>query len=132
VTAQVPANLIASPGTSFALVTNPGGASSSPIVFNTTVPNAPAVTNLNPSFAVAGASTFQLVLLGTNFVSGSVVLWNGAAVPTAYTSATQVSALIDSSLIVAGGTVNITVQNPGSSPSVPLKFTISAPSITSR
>jgi Putative Ig domain len=130
-TAQVPANLIASSGTSFLLVANTGGAFSSPVVFNATVPSAPTVTNLNPSFAVAGASTFQLTLLGGNFVSGSAVLWNGASVPTAYTSSTQVSALIDSALIAAVGSVNITVQNPGSSPSTPLKFTVSGPSIAS-
>jgi hypothetical protein len=129
-TAQVPANLIATAGTAFVLVNNPGGSSTSPQIFTIGVPPASAVTGLNPPSAVAGSPAFQLTVIGSGFVNGSVVNWNGTALATGYVSATQITALVGASLIASAGTASVTVQNPGAPLSTSVAFSITGPSIT--
>ena len=45
-----------------------------PIFFNTN----PAISSLSPAGAVVGGGDFTLTVLGSNFGSGSTVLWNGS------------------------------------------------------
>src|SRR5439155_211669 len=49
----------------------------------------PTLGSLSPSSAAAGGPAFTLTATGTNFVTGSTLLWNGAAQPTTFVSATQ-------------------------------------------
>jgi hypothetical protein len=42
-------------------------------------PAAPAITSLSPLSTNAGGPAFSLTVNGTNFVSSSVVNWNGSA-----------------------------------------------------
>ena len=86
---------------------------------------------MSPAFAVAGGAAFQLSVAGSGFVSGSVVMWNGSPLATGFVSATQVTALISSTLIAIAGNANVTVQNPGAPLSTPVQFAISGPTITS-
>src|SRR5262249_9321776 len=129
-TAQVPANLITSAGNAFVLVNNPGGSSTSPQIFTLTVPPAPAVSGLNPPSAIAGSSAFQLTVIGSGFVNGSVVNWNGGVLATGFVSATQITALVSASLIASAGTANVTVQNPGAPLSTAVAFSILGPAIS--
>src|SRR5258705_10902624 len=49
-------------------------------------PGGPTLTTLSPSSAVAGGPAFTLTVNGSNFVSGSVVRWNGANRTTTFVS----------------------------------------------
>jgi hypothetical protein len=59
-----------------------------------------------------------------NFVSGSVVPWNGADRTTTFVSSTQLTAQISAGDIAAAGTASVTVLNPGGAVSNALSFTI--------
>ena len=72
----------------------------------------PTVSSASPSQAVAGA-TVPITLTGTGFVSGTVILVNGAAVPTTYQSTTSVVAQIAAP---AGSTTNLAVQAQNPAP----------------
>ncbi len=63
----------------------------------TTPPNnpVPTITSLSPNSGVAGSAAFTLIVTGTNFLSSSMVQWNGSARPTTFASSTQVQAQID-------------------------------------
>ena len=93
---------------------------------------APTLTLLSPSSVTAGGAGFTLTVTGTNFVSASVVQWNGSDLTTSFVSSTQLTAPISASDISTAGTVAVTVLNPapGGGTSGSLTFTINpAPSI---
>ena len=72
----------------------------------------PVLSGISPSFVQAGSSSFALTLSGNQFTSTSQVLWNGNALPTTYSSSTQLTAQVDGSLIATMGWAWITVSNP--------------------
>jgi len=72
----------------------------------------PAITTISPDSAAAGDAAFTLTVNGSNFVTRSVVRWNGSDRPTAFISASQVSAQIQASDIAAAGIAAITIFNP--------------------
>jgi hypothetical protein len=88
----------------------------------------PVLNSLSPSSANAGGAAFTLTVNGSNFVSGSVVQWNGAARTTTFVNTTQLTAVIPASDIAAAGTAQVTVFNPapGGGTSNPRTFTINA------
>ena len=103
---------------------------SGPSVF--TIIQPPAITSLVPSSRTAGATGFTLTVNGTTFDSGSTVQWNGAAIPTTFVSATQLTAQVSASLIASPGSVNVTVAPASGTVSAPAVFTIlPAPVLTS-
>jgi Concanavalin A-like lectin/glucanases superfamily/Domain of unknown function (DUF1929)/IPT/TIG domain len=91
-------------------------------------PTAPTLTTLSPSSVATGGGDFTLTVTGSNFVSGSVVQWNGQARTTAFLSATQLTASISASDIAAAGTASVTVRNPNGAISNALTFTITSAS----
>ena len=101
---------------------------------NVTSP-APTVVNIAPASATAGNVPFTLTVIGANFVSGSVVQWNGSPRSTTYAGPTQLLAAINSADLATAGTANVTVFNPapGGGLSSALPFTVNnpAPVITS-
>jgi hypothetical protein len=136
VTAAILAADIASAGSFPVTVTNPapGGGTSTSVAFNVSVANnpVPTLTSISPTSATAGGAGFTLTATGTNFVSTSVVNFNGAAKTTTFVSATQVTAAITAADIANGGVVNVTVTNPapgGGTTSVQ-SFTINNPAPT--
>jgi uncharacterized protein (TIGR03437 family) len=131
-TAAVTANLISAAGIASVVVTNPGGTSSAATTF-TISPAAPVITSLSPTSATAGGPAFTLTVNGTGFLSGATVDWNGTALPTTLVSATQLTATVTASLIAVPASINITVVNPGGTPSSASAFPITAagPVITS-
>ena len=74
----------------------------------------PVLTSLSPSSAVAGGSPFVLTLNGSNFVSGSTVLWNGGSRTTTFISSTQLQATVTDLDIVTAGLALVAVNNPTS------------------
>ncbi len=92
----------------------------------------PTITSLSPTSATAGAAGFTLTVNGTNYVSGSVVNFNGTATTTTFVSATQLTASITAAEIATAGTFNVTVANPapGGGTSGNSTFTVNNPSPT--
>ncbi len=96
----------------------------------------PAISALNPGSAFAGdPASFTLGVIGTNFVTGSVVRWAGTSLTTTFQSSTLLTANVPAILIATAGTASITVFNPtpGGGVSNPLTFFINnpVPSVTS-
>lgn len=87
----------------------------------------PPITSLLPGSADAGDPGFLLSVIGSEFVDGAVVRWDGSARPTTFVSEFEVDATIDASDLVAGKTVQVTVRNPNGGISNALAFTISNP-----
>jgi trimeric autotransporter adhesin len=73
---------------------------------------APQIRSFAPSTAAAGTGGFTIAVTGSNFVSGSVITWNGNSKPTTYVSPIQLTAPIAASDLSAAGTVPVTVTNP--------------------
>ena len=84
----------------------------------------PTITQLSPSSAVVGTSTVTITVTGTNFTSGSSVLWNGqpcvtvpaGCIVTTFVSATQLTAAVPTGFIpttVPTTQPQISVFNPG-------------------
>jgi hypothetical protein len=82
-------------------------------------PAAPVLTTLTPATAVVGAAAFTVSVQGTGFVAADVVTWNGAAVPTTFVSATELTAAIDA--VAAAGDIAVTVGASNA-----LTFTVTA------
>jgi hypothetical protein len=122
-TAAIPAASIASNGTPAAVtVTNPapGGGTSKAINFTITSSSSsvPTISVLDPSGVPAGEPSFQLLVVGpypgSNFVTGSVVRWNGSDRATMSNgSVNGLIAQISASDVAAAGTAAVTVFNPG-------------------
>jgi hypothetical protein len=132
-TAAIPATDIASTGTASVTVFNPtpGGGTSGALTFtiNAATNNpVPTLTALQPASGTAGGAAFMLTLTGTNFISGSVVKWNGAALTTTFGSSTQLTAAVPATDIASSGSASVTVFNPtpGGGTSSALTFTINA------
>jgi phage tail sheath protein FI len=146
-TAAVPASDVAAAGTAAVTVTNPapgGGTSATAAAADVTIGNTypvATITSLAPASITAGNAAFTLTVNGTNFVPGSVVNFNNAALATTYVGAGQLTATVPASAIagpVTGSvTANVTVTNPtpGGGPSAVAKFTINGvnqlPKVTS-
>src|SRR4029077_15216444 len=110
-TAAITAADIATNGTASVVVFNPlppaGGASgirtqgapagtfSNALTFTINAANpVPTITTLSPNNKSAGSGAFTLTVNGTNFISSSVVQWNGSPRTTTFVSATQLTAAI--------------------------------------
>ncbi|MGA3078883.1 MAG: IPT/TIG domain-containing protein, partial [Bryobacteraceae bacterium] len=109
-TAQVPASLIAAPGSASVAVVNPGGSGSNTVTFTITSPT-PHISGLMPASVSVGGPPFTLTVNGSGFLSGATVRWNSSALVTSYVNGSQLTAAVPSSLIVAPGSATVTVVN---------------------
>lgn len=109
-------------------VTNNGTLSmhGSMITFSPASNPVPITTSILPTSVVAGSSGFTLTVNGTNFISSSVVQFNGSDRSTTFVNSTQLTAQILISDLVTAGTFPITVFNPspGGGTSNPQNFTV--------
>lgn len=115
-TAAVPASLIATPGTASVVVNNPGGCGgdSNSADFTITSQNpVPSIDNLDPSSAAVGGQDFTLAVVGSNFVTGATVKFNGSPLETTFDSDSQLTATVPASAITTASTVPVVVTNPG-------------------
>jgi hypothetical protein len=71
----------------------------------------PFITSIAPTSRIAGSTGFTLTVNGQNFLSTSVVQWNGSPRTTTYVSPTQLTVAIPASDIVTSGTALVTVAN---------------------
>jgi M6 family metalloprotease-like protein len=109
--------------------TNPSGSDMDADVTISCLNPVPSITSLDPSSKTAGDAGFLLTVDGTNFMTSSVVRWNGANRTTTYVSSTRVTADIPASDLASEGTADIRVFNhaPGGGESDALPFTINIP-----
>ncbi len=108
------------------------------VITGTVTNPVPTISNISPGNAAAGSGGFTLTVTGTNFVSSSSVIFNGAPRTTTFVSATQVTAAILASDVTTQGTPSVVVTNPtpGGGQSNTVTFTITAatnpvPTVTS-
>jgi uncharacterized protein (TIGR03437 family) len=120
-TASVPANLIASPGTGTVTVLS-GGLVSNSASF-TIGPPYPVITSLNPSSAITGSGGFTLTISGTGFLPGATVQM-GSVLTTTFVNTTQLTALVPAGVIGNPGNLLVEVVNPGGEASGIVNFTI--------
>lgn len=112
-TAAIPASDLAQAGTAAITVFNPtpGGGVSAAATFSVNNP-APTIASLNPSGVIAGSAGLTLTVTGTNFITGSVIRFNGADRATTFVSATQLTTPLAAADLTASGTAQIIVFNP--------------------
>ena len=72
----------------------------------------PDVVGLSPSQVQCGEPAFTLTVIGTGFVEGSVVLWNGSPRDTGVVSASVLTATVLDSDVSAPGVAYVSVINP--------------------
>jgi trimeric autotransporter adhesin len=130
----------ASAGTLAVTVTNPApGGGTSPVANVSVVgPGVPAITSVSPNSFTVGAPGAAISVAGTGFTTQSVVEWNGAALATSpgYNSATEILATVPAADLATAGTATVTVNTPGSNPSLSNSITVNitnplAPTLTS-
>ncbi len=114
-TALVPGTDLATPGAAnVSVVTpSPGGGTSTVQAFTITATNpVPSVGSIVPSNAAAGSPQLTLTVNGSDFVTTSIVDWNGAPLTTTFVSASQLTAVVPVSNLANAGPVNVTVVTP--------------------
>jgi subtilisin family serine protease len=102
-------------------------ATSAPVIVDPTYNRRPVITSLSPASVPAGVSSFTLTVNGSNFISTSVVRWNGTDRPTTYMNATSLQATIPAGDVAAVGAAQVTVFTPppgGGTSLAALPFTI--------
>jgi hypothetical protein len=93
----------------------------------------PAVISVAPQSVSAGSGSFILTVTGSGFSRGDTVLWNGAALPTAFISSSELQATVINSLIAQAGTISIAVSVSGtqSPASASISFAVGGSSASS-
>jgi hypothetical protein len=72
----------------------------------------PTITEVSPRAVEAGVLSTTLIVTGTDFITGTVLRWNGADRPTTVISSTRLLAAIGAADLAAVGTASITAVNP--------------------
>jgi len=72
----------------------------------------PVIGLVNPSSVVVGGPAFSLMISGRNFLSTSIVEWNGSPRPTSLNPSEMLTAQITAADIASVGTASIAVLNP--------------------
>src|SRR4030095_15715134 len=86
----------------------PGGGISGAASFSVLNP-VPTITGLAPSTATLGGPGFTVTVTGANFITSSVVHWNGTARTTSFGSSTTLTATIPANDLTTTGTAAVTV-----------------------
>jgi uncharacterized repeat protein (TIGR01451 family) len=84
----------------------------------------PGLTATNPASANHGSGNLTVSVAGSNFVPGAVVLWNNNERTTTFVDSSHLTVAIPASDLAQAGTATVVVNNPGSSNSGSVSFTI--------
>ena len=84
----------------------------------------PILTSINPTSDTLAAPGFTLTANGNNFLSSSVIRWNGNSLVTTFISANQLTAAVPASDLTSVGTASVTVFTSNGGTSASLPFTI--------
>src|SRR6266850_44242 len=131
-TASISADDIATPGAVFITVQMPDYVASNVLGFSLTAPSAggPTLTSLSPNPVTMGGPSYTLTADGTNFVSGSVIVWNGSARTTTFVSSTRLTTVITAAEIAGWGWLPVKVRVPDGRSSNTLTYRIVQPAPT--
>lgn len=121
-TATVPASLLTKVGIYGVLVRDQRNRTSSSAVFNVGAPL--VLSSTSPTRINSAIAGFILNVAGEGFVTGSVIRFNGGAVPTTVSGPTSASGSVPANLVVAPGVVEVRIQAPDGRLSNPLSFTL--------
>ncbi len=92
----------------------------------------PVISSLSPSSVNANSGAFTLTINGSNFASGSEVLWNGTSLTATVTDSGHISAQVPASDVTTDGRASIVVFNSAGGSSGPANFSIGgAPALNS-
>ena len=72
----------------------------------------PVISTITPATIRVGSGQFTLIVSGSKFLPGSVVLLANTTLPTAFRSDTQLEAQVAASLVAVGGGADVRVKNP--------------------
>jgi len=72
----------------------------------------PVITALQPFTATVLGPSFPLTVTGSGFISGTVALWNGTALPTEFVDEEHLLVQVGAEQINSAGVVQITTQSP--------------------
>ncbi len=140
--ATITGTLIADPGASKTLtftLNTPRNATLGATTTNTLTITEPAVgnpvptlTSISPPAVLVGSPATLITLTGTNFISGSIVDFNGVAIATTFGNPTLLTAVIPAGDLTSAGTDPIIVVNPGpgGGASAAQTFTVTNPAPT--
>ncbi|HKU17917.1 MAG TPA: IPT/TIG domain-containing protein [Candidatus Saccharimonadales bacterium] len=78
----------------------------------TIVNPAPTINRIDPFSAPTGSPALTFMVNGNGFVPGSIVLWNGEALPTTYDGSALLQALLSATDVSNLGTFSVAVENP--------------------
>lgn len=89
----------------------------------------PSISSILPTSVAVGSSAITLYVYGSNFNSGTVVLWNGASLSSTYVNSGTVTAAVPQSNLSNAANVQITVSNTGANTgaSAPTSFLVANP-----
>ncbi len=87
----------------------------------------PTLASLTPDNAIVGSADTQMVISGTNFLTSTVVLWDGAPMPTIFGSSTQLTATVSAANLATAHIAQVIARNPGNIDSNPLPFVVASP-----
>ena len=76
--------------------------------------NKPVISATFPATTYAGSSAQTLTLVGSGFVNGATVSFNGVSRPAVFVSATHLTAELTTAEQATAGTYSVTVNNPDS------------------
>ena len=76
--------------------------------------NKPVISAMFPATTYAGSSAQTLTLVGSGFVNGATVSFNGVSRPAVFVSATHLTAELTTAEQATAGTYSVTVNNPDS------------------
>ena len=130
-TASISAADVATAGVATVTVTNPVGLTSAGLAFN--INNAvPSLASINPSSKVTLSPGFTLSVTGSNFISTSVVQWNGSNLTTTFVDSSHLTASVPAGNLTTAGSFPITVFTPapGGGTSSPLNFNVSKTTVS--
>jgi hypothetical protein len=111
--AFLPASDIAETATHSITVVNPppGGGVSNSLTLSVNNPF-PSISDVSPSVLGVNAGAQTLTVIGSGFVPGAIVRWNGQNRSTTFVNSNQLTANILSSDLSSQGTAKVTVLNP--------------------
>ncbi len=87
----------------------------------------PTITALDPVTATVASSAFTMTVTGSSFISGTVVLWDGTALPTTVVDGEHLVANVGTAQVSSAGAKAVTARTPDSFGSNALSFEVEAP-----
>lgn len=122
--ALVTTALVAQPGQFSVVVVDPSGSRSAAQTL--TVVAAPVITSIDPATVTTGTGSFTLTAEGSGFVSGTVLKWNGAALPTTLVSSGGLTAQVTAAQVASTAQVTLIAVNPDGTASNQRTLTVAA------